>query len=79
MLEASLADFHALGFRWWVAWTLADLGHLAIQRGDLGRARLWLAESLMLTRELADQPGTEWALEGIARLAAVERSVNLHR
>ena len=73
LLEASLADFHALGFRWWVAWTLADLGHLAIKRGDLGGARRWLAESLILTRQLADQSGTEWALEGIARLAAMER------
>jgi non-specific serine/threonine protein kinase len=73
LLEASLADARALGARWWIAETLAQLGQLALRQADPGLAARYFGESLALARDLADRAGVARALEGIAQLTVVRR------
>jgi tetratricopeptide (TPR) repeat protein len=71
LLEASLARSRELGAQWLVAWTLARLGLLAIERRDLSVADEVLAESLSLSSDIGDRQGIARGLEGLAHLAAV--------
>ena len=71
LLEASLATYRELRARG-SALTLARLSVLAMELGDLGAARRWLAESVSLAHDLSERPGIARGLEGCAHLAAVQ-------
>jgi hypothetical protein len=60
--------------REWLAHVLCRLGEVALEQGDLSRARAHLGESLRTARALAERgaPQVAPALEGLAGVAAVE-------
>jgi predicted ATPase len=71
-LTAGLATSRELGAHWLVAWTLARLGLLAVERRDLTTAGAQLAESLGLCRDMGDRQGIARGLEGLGQLASVQ-------
>ena len=64
----------------WVTWNLGRSAHAA---GDEGQAGVLLEESLVLLREVGNQPGQQQALGGLGRVAQAqgdhERAVSLFR
>jgi predicted ATPase/DNA-binding SARP family transcriptional activator len=56
-LEASLAEFQAMGDERGAAQALGRLGNLAAQRGELGAGRQLLGECLEIRRRLGDSRG----------------------
>jgi DNA-binding CsgD family transcriptional regulator len=76
LLEASLATYRELRARG-SALTLARLSELAVELGDLGAARQWLAESVSLAHDLSERTGIARGLEGSAHLAAVQAQPSL--
>jgi len=73
LLQAGLVRSRQLGAQWLVAWTLARLGLLAIERDEYAEAEARLAESLGLCREMGDRQGIARCLEGFAQLASMRQ------
>jgi hypothetical protein len=75
LLEESLRIDREYANDWGVALNLGNLGELAIERGDLGRARQLLRESLAGLRPLGDRSSLLQAIERVAGLAAADGEV----
>jgi len=69
-LEA-LDAFEAAKDDWGLARTFTDLGHLALDRGDLSDAARSLGRAVELVREVGHRQGTVRVCEAVARLTAV--------
>ncbi len=70
--EEALAIRRQEGHAWGIGWSLAHLGAMAVERGDLAVARTHLVECLGIMDELRTPAVMATALEGFAALAASE-------
>ena len=74
VLHASLAEARAVGARWWIAETLAQLAQLALEQSESRQAGSALFESLNVARDLGDLAGITRGLEVAACLAVVQQA-----
>lgn len=70
--QRAYALTQATGNRWFGAFVLSDLGHVARVRGDLDQARHYYQESYATKAAFADQEGMALALNNLAKVALLE-------
>ena len=70
LFQESLESYRELGEPRGVAWSLENLGHVALKEGDLRAAGSLYAEGLRLRRDLEDLKGVADCLAGLTALAA---------
>jgi DNA-binding CsgD family transcriptional regulator len=67
--EESLALRRSIGDTWGIAWSLHDLGLIALGQGEYRRAEARLSEGLALLRQLNHRRGVAWSLNGLGAVA----------
>lgn len=68
--EAALAILRRIGDEMMRSFPLQNLAHLALDRGDTGRARTLFAEAISVSREFGNTWVIGYCLAGVGRLAA---------
>ncbi len=64
-----------VGFLWWQAGTLLELGELTVESGRLEEAEQWLRQGIELSQRLDDRLHLVYGLALLARLAAEQGSL----
>ena len=72
LFEAALALYRELGEEHYVAWTLDNLGLIAMLQADYARARTLLEQALARFRRLGHRRAIAWLLDDLGNLARLE-------